>query len=788
MKFKTTIVIAIIAIVGAAYVFLYEKKQESAEIKYEQQRKVFYGLNSNSIFKIKVIKNGETFLFTKKSIDFSGRNGKWMMEKPIMTRADKAVIKGFLSELEFLERVSRFEGEDNADSNKENYGFDKPTFEITFWTNQTRIIDTGNADSSPNASGVMEYSFFIGDRVPTGEHVYAQLKDSDEVMVIKDAVAMKLDFDLNGFRDKWISDIDIDAVSHIEIQRGKDGVIVCAKDVDLWWMSEPVKDRCDNKKLMEIVESLRNLKAEEEDFLTEADSDPTRYGLVNPRYRVVIEQNGVKQGVSFGHLLDNKVYAKRDSEKTIFLVKDNIINDLAINPDNLRSRAMVRFETAAGTLGVERIEINTRQTKISIEKTKLYDWQITEPIEVLADIDVIKELIEDVKDLRILEFVTNKSDDLSKYGLKEPVFILSVYKKNIDKPTTTYFGNLTKDGEQCYAKRPDEDPVFSITSKGIYKKLLGGLFTLRDKLVSDFDKNLVNNVIVVRDGITFNIEKNSGKESNWILKEPVKGFPDDSLVDQMVQSVSFLKAEKYVAKLSENQGRFGFDNSTLKVTMLYEKIAGHVSGDQDVADPVVKDEPINMGSFVLLIGDKVTNDDSSNYYGMVEGDDLVFELDRKVVGYFYSEIVSKSIQRFNASKVNKLVLSYPDRKVIFGRPAGVWKAVQPVVDDVNSREIEYMNWLLSDFKADRIIEYNLNNVISYGLDIPDIKITVHLDDGKLFEVLAVNNGRGDGYFVMSRNSNCIYSVNTEVIKMLIEQDIVPAENKIDIIQTGTLIP
>ncbi|MGR3318430.1 MAG: DUF4340 domain-containing protein [Candidatus Anammoxibacter sp.] len=777
MKFKTTIVIVIIAIIGAAYVFLYEKKQESAEVKYEQQRKVFFGLNADSIFKINLIKNGERFLFEKKNMDSAGRGGKWMMEEPVKTRADKAVIKGFLSELEFLERVSRFQDEDNKGLNKEDYGLDKPTFEITFWTSQTRIIDTGNPDGSSNTSGGTEYSFSIGHRVSTGKHVYARLKGSGEVFVINDAVAMKLDFDLNGFRDKWIADIDIDAVSRIEIQRGVGDTIICTKDVDLWWMSEPVRDRCDNKKLIEIIDSLRNLKADEEDFLADADSDPTKYGLVNPRYRVVLEQNGVKQGISFGHQLDNKVYAKRDGEKSIFLVKDNIINDLAINPDFLRSRALVRFETAAGTLGVERIEINTRQTKISIEKTKLYDWQITEPVEVLADIDVIKEMIEEVKDLRILEFVTNKSDDLTKYGLEEPVYILSVYKKNIDKPTTIYFGNAIKDGNQCYVKRPDEAPIFSITSKGIYEKLSGGLFTLRDKLVSDFDKNLVNKVIVVRNGVTFDIEKNSKKESNWILREPVSGLPDDNLIDQMVQSVSFLKAEKYVATLPVNPGRFGFDNPVLKVTMLYKKIPGHASGVLDVVEPVAKDESANMGSFTLLIGNKVANDESSNYFGMVEGNDLVFELDRKIVDHFNSEIVSKSIQRFNASKVKKLVLSYRDREVIFGRPEGVWKVVQPEIADINSREIEYINWLLSDLKADRIIEYNLNNVIGYGLDNPDVKVTVHLDDNSLFEVLAVNNGRGDGYFVMSRNSNCIYSVNSEVIKMLIEQDIVPVNNK-----------
>lgn len=822
MKFKTTIILAIIAIIGAAYVFLYEKKHESVEDRHKHQQKIFLGLSADSVLKIRLIKNGERFLFEKKNTNSYGRGGQWMMEEPIKTRADKAVINGFLSELEFLERVSSFQKEDaeGINDDKEDYGLDKPTFEITFWTGQTHIKGSENPNDSLKPDDITEYALLIGDRVSTGEHVYAKLTGFrqigtsqtgshqmglDEVLVISDSIARKLDFGPNGFRDKWVMDMDEDAVSGIEILKASEDAVICSKVDDLWWMSKPVYDRCDNKKIAEIISSLRNLKIEETDFITDADGNLIKYGLDKLSFHLTLEQNGDKQGVLFGHLLDNKVYAKRDGESSVFLVKDIIVNELAIDPNTLRSRELVRFETVAGTLGVDRIEIKTPQAKISIKKTNEYDWRITEPIETLADMDAVKGLIEEAKDLRILEFVTDKSDDLTKYRLKDPLFDLAIYKEKMDKPIRIFFGSMADAGSQCYVKRPDEDPIFSITSKGIYEKLLGGLLTFRDKLVLEFDKELVNEVVVEKGGITFAIEKNMkkgvGQDGDWILKEPVSSLPDNSLIDQMVQAASFLKAKRYVAEAPVNRSGFGLDNPTIKATISYKKIknSDYADAGGDVTEISEKDAAVNkteketgnqlteqgdldrpldrLTSITLLIGNKISEDEGSNYFAIVEGHDLIFELDREIVNYFNSEIVSRSIQRFNAARAKRLVLSYRDNELVFERPEGVWKAVKPELGDIDSRQVEFMIWLLSDLRADQIMEYSLNNIIKYGLDNPDIKASVYLDDDSIFEMLAVSGNNGNDYFAMSRNSACIYTVNKEVIQKIIEQDVVSVKKE-----------
>ncbi len=774
MKFKTTIILIIIAIIGAAYVFLYEKKQESAQEKYNYQKKIFFGLNADSIFKIKVKKNNETFLFVKKNADSYGRGGEWVLEEPIKTRADKAVIAGFLSELTFLEKTSKFQEEAKKGRNKKEYGLDEPTFEIAFWTDQSLVKSDLNDESKQTADGTLEHNFNIGARVSTGTHIYMQLKGSNEVIVVKDDIALKLDFNLNGFKDKLVMNIDPESISEIKITRSDKDTIELSKDVDQWRMSKPVVDRCDNKKIAELITKLQELKIEneEEDFITDSDTGIAMYGLANPKYHVEIKQNGITEGVTFGHLIDNKVYARRDGEKSVFLLKDVILNSLAINDSLLRSRQLVRFETAAGTLGVDKVEIKTPKTNIVIEKTNKYDWKIIEPVEILADMDVVKELIEEVKDLRILQFITNKSDDLEKYGLAGPLFKLTVHKGKNTKPTIVLFGKMTNEDQQCFAKRHDEDPVFAVTTKGIYEKLTGGLLAIQDKLVMEFDKNHVNEIIVEKNNNTFVIKKNDSNKSNWILTKPVNDLPDDNLIDQMVQGVSFLKSKKYFEKAGNNLDEYGLSNPAIKVTVSYDKVEGYHGTDAEVNESSDGESNKNLTeTSTLLIGNHISQSPDANYYGMVNGNEYIFEVDKEIVGFLESELVSKTVQKFNSTKAKRLVLSTNDKEAIFERPEGKWKAIKPASDKIQSRQIEFVVWLLSDFTASGIVEYSLNNLMSYGLDSPDIKASVQLFDDTIFEILAVRNSDNQNYFVMSRNSNCIYTVNEEVIRKLMEQEL-----------------
>lgn len=785
MKFKTTIILVIVALVGAAYVFLYEKKQQTFEEKQRFQNKVFYGLDTDSINKIEVLKEGKPFVFEKAADETKDNDYKWMIKKPIETRGDKALINGFLSELEFIENVSSFGGDGDVSVVKNNYGFDKPTFEITMWVNKAGLQTPDGSNTDTDQLKTQEkITFYIGDRVSTGTHVYLQFKGSKKVLVVDDLIARKLDYNINGFRDKWLMIIDEDAVSKLDVINNDSKSLACYKDGKYWRMSTPVTDRCDNKKIGEIIKSLKELKIEEEDFITDSEIELARYGLVSPKIVLKLTQNNVEQSIFFGHTLDNKVYVKRSDETSVFMLKSIITDELTTNPDNLRSRELVHFETLQGTFGVNRIVIHKADSKLTIEKTEEYDWQITEPVNMLADMDIVKELVEETKELRILDFVDDTGEELSQYGLDVPVFDYSIFKEGQDEPTRILLGNKTVLGNHCYAKRPGEKPVFTITSTGLYKKLAGGILTFHDKLVTDFDKDSMKELTIEKNGIIFNVVKNEKLNDLWKLTSPINGTPDNDVIDQIVHDLSFQKAEKYTAQLPVNLNEFGLESPHLKVSVSCE-ITAHTPTEEDTKTGKTASPEDNGNSpqpnsgtqtaiYKLSVGNKVGSTEDSNYYAIAKGNNFVFELNHNIVKLLGSELISKSIQKFSSTKAKRLVLTYPDNQIVFERPTGNWKPVKPPLEGIEEREIEFLIWILSNLTADNIKEYNLNNVIKYRLNNPDIKAVVHLDDNSFYEILASKAENNNEYYVLSRNTDCIYSVEAEIIDKLI--DIIPAAN------------
>ena len=204
----------------------------------------------------------------------------------------------------------------------------------------------------------------------------------------------------------------------------------------------------------------------------------------------------------FGHSLDNKVYVKRTDEPTIFFLKDAILVDLSKKPNDLRDKKVVRFE-AIGTYGINKLEIKTPTDLVAIEKSLELDWKITKPINIYADQDTVKNFIEKIKVLEIEDFVSDKPADLSLYGLKDPVFEISVTKEEDKELAKFYVGNKLPDGTKCYVKRVGEEPVYTVPTAEFYDKIENVLLTFRDRLVSDFGKDLAKKLVIEKPDRTF---------------------------------------------------------------------------------------------------------------------------------------------------------------------------------------------------------------------------------------------------------------------------------------------
>ena len=158
MKFRTTIILLIIAAIGAAYIFLYDRKQYRTEEWVQRQQMALPDYKIGQINKIELKK--ETGSIVLESTD----NVRWRMLQPLQLRADGAEVKDILSQFEFLRKVGTIKESETANFSLGNYGLDKPQIIVNLWMKESAILKGTEVTTGAES----KYTINIGDRLAAG--------------------------------------------------------------------------------------------------------------------------------------------------------------------------------------------------------------------------------------------------------------------------------------------------------------------------------------------------------------------------------------------------------------------------------------------------------------------------------------------------------------------------------------------------------------------------------------------------------------------------------------------
>lgn len=769
MKLKTTIILLIVAAIGISYVFIYERKQLPHEEWERLQKKVFPDFKASIVKKIELSNESGKIVLEK-----SGDN-YWHIVEPLKLRADNSEVNSILSEFEFMDKVGSFKKEGDKPFDLKDYGLDDPKVAITMYTDipakPGKIQVTGPRD---------KYTVFVGQKLAAGNNVYIKLDTSDEVVVVPGTLVDKVNKNILDLRSKWVFTFDKEAVDTMQIKTNEYN-LVCNRKGNFWRLAEPVNDLADLEKIKDILGKFKNLQIDRTDFITEESGDLAKYGLDSPRFTITINEKGTAQSVIFGHSLDNKVYAKRTDEPTIFFLKDNILVDLSKKPNDLRDKKVVRFESI-GTYGINKLEIKTPTDLIAIEKSLDLDWKLTKPVNIYADQDTVKNFIEKIKSLEIEDFVSDKPDDLSVYGLKDPVFEISVTKEQDKELAKFYVGNKLPDGTKCYVKRVGEDPVYTVPTAEFYDRIDNPLLSFRDRLVCDFNRDLAKKVVIEKPDRTFICEITNKKDAEgqfqWELSKPVQTVADTNAVNQIIWDLSFLKADCYITKAPKDLSAFGLNDPRIKVSVTYEKVQEQTLEGSDKqrkeekTDYAMKlKEPMekSVETRTLLVGKKVKEGDKVSSYCMFSDSDLVFELSWPKIKNFDAELVPTKILNFDRTEVKELALNYANRSVLLKKTNNVWKLKNNEQKDVQGREVDYFIRNLDELKGNYIEQYKATNLTQFSLDKPQLTIVMSLESGDV--VLYIGKKKdANSYYVKNKDSDYIYVVGNEAIANLMKNE------------------
>jgi hypothetical protein len=760
MKFRTTIILLIIAAIGAAYIFLYDRKQYRTEEWVQRQQMALPDYKIGQINKIELKK--ETGSIVLESTD----NVRWRMLQPLQLRADGAEVKDILSQFEFLRKVGTIKESETANFSLGNYGLDKPQIIVNLWMKESAILKGTEVTTGAES----KYTINIGDRLAAGQNtVYINIEGSNDVIVVAAKLLEKIDKGIIDLRNKWAFEYDIDAVERIRIQSGSKEPIVCSRADQHWWVTQPVSDRGDTARIRDILSELKNLKIAKADYVSDKEEDIARHGLDEPRLTISIgSTEGDAQSLLLGHGLDDKIYAKRDDESSIFFVHDVVLSDLDLEGNDLRDKQLLRFDSI-GTYGIEKVELEYPDTTLTMIKTEQYDWMITSPTEILADRDTIRKFVEKIKDLQIQLYEDDSGKNFDKYGLGDSSIGVSVFRKIGEGETVKFMiGDSDPDGGLCYVRKDGEDAVYSVPTDEFYDVAKAGFVAFRDKLVLEFPKESAQEIAIDRDGKTFVCKKNEdGHILKWNMTSPVNMEADINSVNQVVWNLSFLVVSKIISLSAEDLGVYGLDSPVLKVSVTYED-SGSVSGDIEKGDLTRPKERVTK---TLLVGGKLEpENEKSNYYAKFAGEDIIFQIGWPDVRDYSVELVTKTLFNLDTSEVKSLKIKLPEKEMSFLRNSdNKWEMMLPENKLLKGNFADRIVSAMNSLKAVSIVQYSSDNLSEYGLDMPLFSVTVSSGDGE--DSLLVGKEDESNCFVMSKATNFIYLIRKNKINDIIEESV-----------------
>src|SRR5437763_7014550 len=447
MKWKTTLVLFVIAAGVFAYLFFVERNRPGTEEAARQAQNVvnFSRDKVNGI----VIQDGDD------KIDIRRHDDKWRLEIPIKDQADGSVVNNLLLDLENWQKDAAISAREmEADKNKlADYGLANPKLRL-------KLI---GPDTPPEI-------FFGKDAALEGK-MYVRFGNSKETFLASQSVKKAIDKKPEDFRDRKLTDLIMAQVARVVLKTPA-GEMELQKKGDHWDVVKPLHTRADDQKVGDLIAQVTTARIQQ--FVADDKGDLHPYGLAEPRGSITLFTQDDKAGAP-GQTLQiggapekekEQVYVRFASRGFVYTLPKKIEEILNAKPDDLRDRHLVRIDTKI----LDRVTIDAPGKGKTVLARKDENWTIASRNNAPANSTEARRLIEAMQNEQVTKFVENVASNLPKYGLDKPQLTLSFSSfasentaetKAGEEPfASVAFGKV--DGENVYARVGDEPFIVTV--------------------------------------------------------------------------------------------------------------------------------------------------------------------------------------------------------------------------------------------------------------------------------------------------------------------------------------
>jgi hypothetical protein len=543
MNWRTTLVLAAIALGVLAYLRFFEMKQPSTgEAKRQAQNVVNFDRNKISGI---VIQNGD------EKIEMQRRDNRWRLEAPIKDQADSSLIESLLSDLENWQKDGTISAKEiETDKSKLNeYGVNRPKLRL-------KLI---GQDRPPEI-------LFGKDAALEGK-MYVRFDDSKETFLAGQSVKKDIDKKSEEFRDRKLTGLITAQVTRV-ILKTPAGEMELQKKGDHWDIVKPLRARGDDQKIADLIAQITTARIQQ--FVADDHGDLHGYGLAEPRGALTLFTQDDKQGqlLQIGDVPEKEKdqrYVRFAPRGFVYTVPKKIEEILSTKPDDLRDRHLVRVDTNI----LDRITIAPADKTKTLLARKGENWTIASLNNTPANSGEIRRFIDTLQNERVTKFVEDIGSNLAKYGLDQPQLQLTFSSfasentaetKAGEQPFATIaFGKV--DGDNVYARLADEPFVVAVR-RGLVDQIFTDPLQWQELSIFKFKPEQIHRFSIATDK-ELSMERDEKKQWRWLKGS---GEINQANVQSLLSALANLHAVRW---LGTTAPRHGLDKPQLTLTFMY---------------------------------------------------------------------------------------------------------------------------------------------------------------------------------------------------------------------------
>lgn len=532
-------------------------------------------------------------------------------------------------------------------------------------------------------------------------------------------------------------------VESLTIKRKGETVRIRRTDTG-WELLEPVKTRADRGAVDGIVTTLVTARVDREVAATPGKLD--EFGLAPPETEVTLE---VKGRAPLALLLGGKsptgawLFAKESDKPAVVALSEVVARDLAKPVTELRDRTVLAFDRK----GVGQIDLQLPGEAITLESVEAGKWRISKPRALPADPDVVADFLEKLDGAKAKDFVEDLPRSLAPYGLDRPTTVTLWVGKDKERASRSLlFGREDKAKKGVYVMRSGE-PGVMLVGEELWAAVPKTVGVLRDKVVLAYQYDKVSRVELAGPRGPLTLERDG---IGWKITAPEVLKADTGAVNGVLWRIRDLRASGFL------------DEDAAAIPRLLPKPEVTVKLWEDGAK-----EP----RVLLIAASRETRGGQPAAVAAVEGRGPVVLVDGKVLDDLArgaDDLRDKSLlPAFEMGDVKRARLVSGGAPLLVERKGEAdWQVVEPKRGGTKERRVADLLVSLKALRWKSIASAKGDDAARFGLDKPELEITLLKADGGEIAGLLVGRSEGPQTYVKLKASPIVYAVDSTLIRDL----------------------